>query len=62
MICGLPAHRLHWYFNDECERSVMLAVLNPPEDIPAAFAVRRTSWQQRHILSPQGLALTWPAS
>ena len=42
MTCSVPANRLHWYFNDECERSVMLAVLNPPEDVPAAFAVRRT--------------------
>jgi hypothetical protein len=33
-----PKGQLHWYFNDECERSVMLAVLNPPEDVPAAFA------------------------
>lgn len=43
LILLLPANRLHWYFNDECERSVMLAVLNPPEGVPSAFAVRPTS-------------------
>jgi hypothetical protein len=37
LVC--PHCRLHWYFNDECERSVMLAVLNPPEGVASQFAV-----------------------